>query len=78
LNVNNNKRNNSRQKQSRHSYHQQQHHRNQLDDVKNSDRSSASENDINQAQETDYSVGSVETNLSDLTLNDSSYMVYHI
>lgn len=77
LNVN---RNNPRRKQNRHSYHH--HNRNQLDDVKNSDRnsssSSTSETDINQAQETDHSVDVVETNLSDLSLNDPSYMVCHI
>ncbi|CAB4490042.1 hypothetical protein RhiirA5_354521 [Rhizophagus irregularis] len=75
LNVN---RNNPRRKQNRHSYHH--HNRNQLDDVKNSDRnsssSSTSETDINQAQETDHSVDVVETNLSDLSLNDPSYMAY--
>ncbi|GBC07049.1 hypothetical protein RclHR1_07200007 [Rhizophagus clarus] len=79
LNVNNNRKNNSRSKQNRNSYHY--HHRNQLDDVKNNDRSSssssASENDTNQAQETDnYSVEEVETNLNDLTLNDPINMAY--
>lgn len=77
MNVN---RNNPRRKQNRHSYHH--HNRNQLDDVKNSDRSSSSssvsEADINQAQETNYSVDAVESNLNDLSLNDPSYMVCHI
>ena len=75
-NLSNNKRsNNFHRKQNRH------HQRNQIDDVKNSDRSgsnSAGENDTNQAEEISSSVVTVATNLNDLSLNDTGSMVRHI